>query len=143
MSVEELFSLANQTALIGWIILIFLPRRWPPLFWVAQFVIPGILAGAYATLALVYFASGEGGFSSLAGVRSLFEVDEILLAGWIHYLAFDLFVGAWIARRSDEAGISRVIQAVFLGFTFMFGPVGLLLYFITRALMARNKGAAA
>jgi ABA4-like protein len=143
MSVDQIFSVANQTALVGWVILIFLPRRWPPLFWLPQFIIPGLLALGYATLALVYFASGDGGFGSITDVRSLFEKDEILLAGWIHYLAFDLFVGAWIARRSDEAGIPRLIQAVFLGFTFMFGPAGFLLFLITRGLMARNVSAGA
>jgi ABA DEFICIENT 4-like len=139
MSASELFSLANQTAMVGWAILVFLPRRWPPLFWIPQFIIPGALAFGYATLALVYFSGGDGGFGSIADVRSLFAQDEILLAGWIHYLAFDLFVGAWIARRSDEAGIPRLIQAVFLGFTFMYGPAGFLLFLITRALILRSK----
>jgi len=139
VSTDELFSIANLTAMAGWVILIFLPRRWPPLFWIAQFIIPGVLALGYATLALVYFAGGEGGFGSIADVRLLFQQDEILLAGWIHYLAFDLFVGAWIARRSDEAGIPRLIQAVFLGFTFMYGPAGFVLFLITRALMTRIK----
>lgn len=138
MSTDQLFSMASQTALVGWVILIFLPRRWPPLFWIPQFIIPGVLSLGYATLALVYFASGDGGFGSISDVRALFEKDEVLLAGWIHYLAFDLFVGAWIARQSDEAGIPRLIQAVFLGFTFMYGPAGLLLFLITRALMARR-----
>lgn len=139
MSADQLFSLANQTALVGWVILVFLPRRWPPLFWVAQFIIPGVLALGYATLALVFFAGGDGGFGSIADVRSLFAQDEILLAGWIHYLAFDLFVGAWIARRSDEVGIPRLIQAVLLGLTFMYGPVGFLMFLMTRALMARSR----
>lgn len=135
MSAEQLFAIANQTALAGWVILIFLPRRFRPLFWVPQFVIPGVLALGYATLALVYFGQGEGGFGSITDVRALFAHDEILLAGWIHYLAFDLFIGAWIARESDKARIPRLIQAVFLGATFMFGPVGLLLFFLTRSLM--------
>jgi len=88
----------------------------------------------------MHFAGGEGGFGSIADVRLLFASDEILLAGWIHYLAFDLFIGAWIARRSDEARIPRLIQAVILGFTFMYGPVGLLLFFMVRALMGRRTG---
>ncbi|MBL4619096.1 MAG: DUF4281 domain-containing protein [Marinicaulis sp.] len=141
MSVDQLFSLANQSAIVGWIILVFLPRRWPPVFWIPQFLIPGVLSLGYATLALMYFAGGEGGFGSITDVRLLFASDEILLAGWIHYLAFDLFIGAWIARRSDEARIPRLIQAVILGFTFMYGPVGLLLFFITRAFMGRRTGA--
>lgn len=139
MSPEQLFAIANQTALVGWVILIFLPRRFRLLFWIPQFVIPGVLALGYATLALVYFAQGEGGFGSISDVRALFAHGEILLAGWIHYLAFDLFIGAWIAKESDKARIPRLIQAVFLAATFMFGPVGLLLFFITRGLMVPDR----
>ncbi len=143
MTAEQLFSIANLTALVGWAILVFLPRRFPLIFWIPQFVIPGVLSLGYATLALVYFAQGEGGFGSIAEVRALFAHDEILLAGWIHYLAFDLFIGAWIAKQSDAAGIPRLIQTVFLGATFMFGPAGLALFLITRALMFKRAGSQA
>ncbi len=142
MSAEQLFTIANQTALVGWAILVFLPRRWDPLFWVPQFIIPGVLSLGYATLALLHFGQGDGGFGSIADVRTLFENDHVLLAGWIHYLAFDLFIGAWIARRSDALGIPRLIQTVFLGFTFMFGPAGLFMFLVTQALMTKTpKGA--
>lgn len=139
MAAEELFSLAGNMAMVGWAILIFLPRRFDWLFWIPQYVIPGALALGYATLVLIYFAQGQGGFGSLADVRALFAHDHLLLAGWIHYLAFDLFIGAWIARQSDKARIPRLIQAVFLIATFMFGPVGLLLFLITRGLMAKPE----
>ena len=50
------------------------------------------------------------------------------LAGWVHYLAFDLFVGLWIAARADAMRLSLVVQAPILTATFMFGPLGLLLF---------------
>ncbi|MEM9315304.1 MAG: abscisic acid-deficient protein Aba4 family protein, partial [Pseudomonadota bacterium] len=56
-----------------------------------------------------------------------------LLAGWIHYLAFDLFVGAWIATEADRLGLSRLLQAPLLVATFMFGPVGLALFLVMRS----------
>jgi hypothetical protein len=59
--------------------------------------------------------------------------DPVLVAGWIHYLAFDLFVGTWIASEADRLGWNRVVQAPILIATFMFGPIGLLLFFIMRA----------
>jgi hypothetical protein len=134
ISPETIFGLGNQTALIGWAILVFLPRRFPLLLAVPKFLIPAVLALGYAGLMLTQFFSVEGGgFSSIGEVRQLFAVDEILVAGWLHYLAFDLFVGTWIAERSDEARIPRLIQAVFLLATFMFGPIGLLLFLVTRA----------
>lgn len=131
---DTIFGLGNQTALIGWAILIFLPRRFPLLLAVPKYAIPALLALGYSGLMLTQFFSIEGGgFSSIAEVRALFAHDEVLVAGWLHYLAFDLFVGTWIAERSDEARIPRLIQAFFLVATFMFGPVGLLLFFVTRA----------
>lgn len=131
---DTIFGLGNQTALIGWAILIFLPRRFPLLLAVPKYAIPAVLALVYSGLMLTQFFSVEGGgFSSIGEVRTLFAHDEVLVAGWLHYLAFDLFVGTWIAERSDEARIPRLIQAFFLVSTFMFGPVGLLLFLVTRA----------
>ncbi|MEX0645702.1 MAG: ABA4-like family protein [Parvularculaceae bacterium] len=141
INAETLFGLGNQFALIGWIVLILLPRRFPLLLAIPKFAIPTLLALAYAGLiATTFFSVEGGGFGSIGQVRALFAVDEMLVAGWLHYLAFDLFVGVWIAERSDAAGIPRLIQAAFLLATFMFGPVGLLLYFVTRgALPASMK----
>ncbi|MEM9305603.1 MAG: abscisic acid-deficient protein Aba4 family protein, partial [Pseudomonadota bacterium] len=66
-------------------------------------------------------------------VRVLLSKDEMLLAGWIHYLAFDLFIGGWIAVHADRVGLNRLIQAPILVATFMFGPVGLALFLAMRA----------
>lgn len=144
MAPEIIFKYANMLALSGWVMLIFLPRRWPALFWVPQFWIPGVLALGYSGLILANFGTSDGGFGSISAVRALFLSDAILTAGWIHYLAFDLFIGAWIARRADEAHINRLIQAPILAATFMFGPMGLVLFFLTRSVMAalvRTKAA--
>ena len=137
---ETIFGVGSQTALIGWVILIFLPRRFPLLLAVPKFVIPALLGLAYAALMLTNFFSSGGGYGSIDEVRALFSVDDVLVAGWLHYLAFDLFVGVWIAERSDEAGLSRLIQAAFLIATFMFGPVGLLLFLAARGSFALMKG---
>ena len=94
----------------------------------------GGLCVAYAVLVqLVFFSVQGGGFSSLAAVQRLFEVPEVALAGWIHYLAFDLFVGLWIAQRADAMGLSRWLQAPVLVVTFMFGPIGLMLFGLAAA----------
>lgn len=132
----QIFELGNTTALVGWIVLILLPRRWG-IVWIPQYAIPALLSFVYAALVLTtFFRGGEGGFGSIEDVRTLFQNDAALTAGWLHYLAFDLFIGAWIARQSDVAGIPRPIQAVFLAGTFMFGPVGLILFLLTRGMMA-------
>lgn len=133
---DALFRLGNLTALVGWTMLIFLPRRFAVVLAVPKFVIPGLLGLAYGALMLTFFFGSGGGYGSLDQVRALFSRDELLLAGWLHYLAFDLFVGVWIAEQADRAGIPRLIQAVFLLATFMFGPVGLVLYLLTRGMMS-------
>lgn len=130
MNWETAFTLANLLAMAGWAILILAPRRWRAAQLLPAFVVPGILSAGYFVLVAVYFAGAEGGYSTLAAVGALFESEPVRLAGWVHYLAFDLFAGAWIARRADELGISRVIQAPILAATFLFGPVGLLVFML-------------
>lgn len=130
MSPEDLFGLASAAVLPGWAILIFAPRRWPLLNAVPQIAIPAGLSALYAVLILTRFAEATnagGGYGSLAAVARLFDSDWALLAGWVHYLAFDLFVGAWAAARLDRAGVGRIVQAAILPTIFLFGPLGLLL----------------
>jgi len=125
--------------MLGWLILIFLPRRWPQLLWFPRFIIPFGLSLLYSGLAMAHIATVEGGgFGSLAEVKVLLSNDWALLAGWIHYLAFDLFIGGWIAVKADEVGINRVIQAPILLATFMAGPLGLALFLAMRVAYVRN-----
>ena len=68
----------------------------------------------------------------------MFSQRGALLAGWVHYLAFDLFVGAWIVATAPKYGIAHWLVLPCLFFTLMAGPVGLLLYFILRATFGRR-----
>lgn len=130
---ERMFSVASTAAMVGWVVLIFLPR-WPIGLALIRYGLIGALSLAYAVLAFVYFFRVEGGgFGSIQEVRALFMSDPVLLLGWIHYLAFDLFVGLWIAESADKAAISRLLQAPLLLLTFMFGPIGLLVYYVARS----------
>jgi Domain of unknown function (DUF4281) len=126
MNWESLFGIANALALASWATVIAAPRR-AILLRVVRYGVIGLYCLAYSTLILLYFFRVEGGgFGSLHEVKVLFTSDPVVLAGWLHYLAFDLFVGLWIAQRADVLGVSRLIQAPLLIATFMFGPVGLL-----------------
>ncbi|MEM0905972.1 MAG: ABA4-like family protein [Pseudomonadota bacterium] len=131
MTPDEIFSLTGAVAMVGWIILILGPRRFAWLNAVPMWVIPGAIAAVYSVLILRFFGEAEGGFDSLQAVASLFESDWALLAGWIHFLAFDLFVGAVMAGRMDRAGVGRIVQAPILGATLMFGPMGFLIAGLT------------
>lgn len=128
MDTDLVFRISSTTVLAGWAAL--LVRPFVPRFsdLVASFVIPMLLAVAYTGLVMAYWSSGQGGFDTLDNVALLFQTRELLLAGWIHYLAFDLLIGGWIAKASDDLGISRLIQAPILVATFMFGPLGWLLF---------------
>jgi ABA4-like protein len=137
MTPERLFSLCNSFALIGWVILVFAGRmRWAARL-VTGVVIPLIVAILYTYLIAAHWGETQGGFSTLDGVAALFSNRWLLLAGWIHYLAFDLFIGSWEVRDSQSLGISHFIVIPCLALTFMFGPAGLLLYFIVRTVRTR------
>jgi hypothetical protein len=74
----------------------------------------------------------------LANVKALFQNDNAVAMGWIHYLAFDLFVGAYIVRKSQQLQISRWLYTLTLPFTFMFGPVGYLLFFMLKTIKTQS-----
>jgi hypothetical protein len=139
MSFVQLFSSASTLAMLGWFILVFLPRGWKWLNPIASMLIPLILSVLYSFLIARYFFSAEGGFDSLANVQQLFTYPAVALAGWVHYLAFDLFVGGVIAKQADEIELSRLIQAPILLLTCMFGPFGYLLFMLIKAAMLRFK----
>tara|TARA_B100000780_G_scaffold271487_1_gene232482 strand:+ start:384 stop:839 length:456 start_codon:yes stop_codon:yes gene_type:complete len=134
MSLEQLFSLCSTLALVGWLGLAFAPRWHITRDWIAPVVAPMMIGAVYIWLMVNNFSSAPdgSGFGSLAGVKSLFSIPEIVLAGWIHYLAFDLFVGAWELKDAQKNGIHHLVMIPCLFATFMFGPGGLVLYWIIK-----------
>ncbi|MEQ1573938.1 MAG: ABA4-like family protein [Vicinamibacterales bacterium] len=128
MTPELLFSIANVFALLSWLLLVVLPRR--P--WVANSVagigVPALLAAVYIALIATNWGGSSGGFSTLADVAQLFANPWMLLAGWVHYLCFDLLVGCWEARDARDLGVPHMLVIPCLVLTFMFGPAGWLLY---------------
>lgn len=71
-------------------------------------------------------------------MRRLFEDPYLLLAGWVHYLAFDLFIGSWEVRDAQRLRLPRLLVVPCLLLTFLFGPAGLLLYFTIRWVRTRR-----
>jgi hypothetical protein len=138
MSPEQIFSLCGMLVLPGWLLLVFLPRRKWAACLVCPVVIPLLIALVYLWLVVTTFGRTPGGFGSLADVSLLFSNSWVLLAGWVHYLAFDLFVGSWEVRDAQRVGLRHIFVVPCLVLTFMFGPVGLLLYFVLRAGLRRR-----
>ena len=139
MSPDVLFQAANSLALLGWMALAPGPLAPRALGLVGGVVIPLVLSGGYAAIVLSHWSSGQGGFDSLASVEQLFKSRWLLLAGWVHYLAFDLLLGAWQLRTARREGIPHLHLLPCLLATFLFGPAGYLLFQGLRA--AHRSGA--
>jgi hypothetical protein len=137
MSPEQLFSLTNTIAIFSWLLLAVLPGR----RWVTEVVtgkaIPILFAVIYIGIVVTTFGNAEGSFSTLSGVATLFTNPWLLLAGWLHYLAFDLLIGTWEARDARERGVPHLLLIPCLFLTLMFGPAGWLLYLGARARYSR------
>jgi hypothetical protein len=132
---DALFGVCNLVAVAGWLALIVALWTRRPASLAATFggtVIPLTLALVYLALIASHIAGAPGGFSTLQAVADLFSNRWLLLAGWVHYLAFDLFIGSWEARDAARHGIPHLLVIPCLALTFLFGPVGLLLYFALR-----------
>lgn len=125
---ESLFQIANPLAMIGWLCLALSPLapRWADR--IGGFAIPVILSLLYTGVILAYWPEGQGGFDSLANVMLLLSGPWVALAGWLHFLAFDLFIGGWIIRQARDEGIAHLLVLPCLALTFLFGPVGLILF---------------
>jgi ABA4-like protein len=138
MSPHQIFSVVNAVALCCWLLLIVLPgRKWVNRG-VAGVAAPAAFAALYTVIIAVHFFGAPGGFSSLPDVALLFSNPWLLLAGWIHYLAFDLLVGSWEARDARKRGISHLFVVPCLILTFLFGPAGWLLYLGIRSRPREN-----
>lgn len=137
---ERLFSMAGMVVLPCWVLIAAAPRwRWSQRL--ATFVAPLLIAGLYVWLLVSHPVPKGAGFNSLAQVMVLFSSPYAVLAGWVHYLAFDLFIGAWESREAARLGISRWIVLACLVLTFLFGPVGLAVFLVVKVAMRRSVGA--
>lgn len=139
MTANTVFSIVNPLALLSWLLLIVLPgRRWVTEI-VTGLVVPALLAVVYVAIVGTHFFGSPGGFSSLPDVALLFSNPWLLLAGWVHYLAFDLLIGTWETRDARERGVPHLVLVPCLVLTFLFGPAGWLLYQGLRAVAARPR----
>ena len=150
MSWEGVFTATNVVAMAGWLLIAIGPRG-PKTLAIVLYLGVGLLCFAYATMVVGlhahwFDANRIAGAPApnfldynIAGLRNLFMSDGGIVLGWTHYLAFDLFVGQWIAKDADHKNFSRVWQVPILFLTLMVGPVGLLVWLIVRERAARRR----
>lgn len=137
---DQVFEYANMAVLPFWILLAIAPRWSVTNILVHSVAMPLLLGATYVW----FFATGaffgpgvppEANFGTLEGVMAFFTIKEAVVAGWVHYLVFDLFVGAWIVRDSGRLGINHFMVIPCLALTLLLGPIGLMLYLILRMVM--------
>ncbi len=135
LSDEQLFTLANGLPLVGWVALCLAPLRRAPLVALAR-IVAAVLAVGYAVLVGAALTKGGGGLpdlTTLPGLARAFSDPHVMLIGWVHYLAFDLWTGAWEVEEAGRRGMSHwaVLPALLL--TFLAGPIGLVLFLLLRS----------
>ena len=142
MSADQLFSYANTFALPGWIVLAISPY-WKAADRFVVGIVVTLLSALYMYLLATNFQPGDfRSFGSLDGIGRLFQNKTLLLAGWVHYLAFDLMTGLFIIRNGRRHGIPHLLALLCAFGAFMMGPAGLLLYLIIRFIKTRQYFAA-
>ncbi len=136
MAPDTAFEWTSRLAILGWVLLAMgvaakpgsVARHW--LLLTAGRAVPLLLCMAYVLLLAQHWDSAPGGnFGSLAGVTTLFASPGKLVGGWVHFLAFDLWLGRWMVDDVQAEQYNRWLLLPCLPLTFLFGPAGLLLYF--------------
>jgi len=136
MNWDLFYKIANASVIPAWALLAIVPNH----FITKKLVHSGFwfvaLSVVYVFL-FFYCLGGEGGMDTLQNLKISFQRDEVLLLGWVHYLAFDLFIGAWITRDARTIGLHHLVVLPMLFLTLFAGPVGLLLYLAAKAIKQR------
>ena len=139
MTYKIIFNIYNTGILIFWLLLLVFPKskltqKMTDFPW-----IPLVIAFGY-----IYFLGTSDSifsvdFSTLSGLTEMFQNSNPrgVAAGWLHYLAFDFWVGCWILRDSQKKGIKHAFIIFPMLFTFMLGPVGVIIY--TLVLLFQKK----
>lgn len=150
MAVDDVFWAANLAAIIVWLalfgVLLIGPAKTVRLHrtvdLLASVIVPCLYALVYIVLMATSWGEVDGGFGSLAELLPLYASPGLVVAGWLHYLAFDMFIGAWQLRETRRRGLPRLIVLPCMVLTFLLGPVGLLLFLIVRSVSTRQVGLA-
>lgn len=140
MNTAQIFSACSMLALSQWLVLVIIPMSKLNRWLMTYAVIPTLLSIIYCLYIVSFFYLKGGGYGSMEQLRVLFANDNVLLAGWVHYLAFDLLVGFAIVSSAHENKLPRLLIILGLVLTFIFGPAGYLLY---RLVKLRKMGSPA
>ena len=139
MTPAEVFKIVGMLAMPMWILMVFLPKWKVTRFFIDYKIIPILLSIIYVIYIIQAMQIGGGmDFGSLQSVMALFTEEHAVLAGWVHYLAFDLLVGMWILNQNKTVKIHHLLIIPCLLASFMLGPDGFLLFMIMRAIKLKK-----
>ena len=140
MTPAEVFPIGGLSAMPMWALMILFPNWKLTRLLIDYKVVPIFIAIIYVIyITLTMSADGLADFGSFASVKELFTQDNAILAGWMHYICFDLLVGMWMVNQNRDIKIHQLLMAPCLFFTFMFGPVGFLLFMIIKSIKKSIK----
>ena len=123
-----IFTGCTYGVLPFWLLLVFAPH-WRGTQWlVHSALVPLAGVGWYALGLFTDFTLEGDALTTLAGVQAALTRPHVAVAAWIHYLIFDLFIGAWQARDAQREGIPHWAVVPCLALTLFAGPIGLALY---------------
>lgn len=135
MTTATVFSIANSMAMPMWLLMMILPKWKVTRFLIDYKIVPILLSVFYLYYIIAHIQTGAGlDFGSLSSVMSLFTLENAVMAGWVHYLAFDLLIGMWMLNQNQRLGIHQLLMAPCLLAAFMLGPLGFLLFMLIRTL---------
>ena len=136
-----LFTIANTAILFAWLPLLVAPKKKIAQTLIAFPYVPLVISLFYLYFLLTDGGLSEADFTSLEGILKLYHqaTPEAAAAGWMHYLAFDYWVGCWVLRDAQKRELPHALILLPLLSTFMLGPVGVLLYVIFSQLYLTRK----
>lgn len=137
MSDELLLKILNVPVLVGWLAMVLAPRSRFTRWVVESDVLPLVIGVLYLTKVAPHLPGLLREFDTLEHIGAALQRPGMLLAGWIHYLAFDFLVGRVVLADAQRRGIPHLFVAPCLVMTFMLGPAGYLAYAAVRLFSRR------
>ena len=130
MFYETIFNFFNSGILLFWGLLLVFPKRRLTQKIIAYPWVPLGIALGYIYFLSITYGTFSADFSSLNGLTEMFQNanPQGVAAGWLHYLAFDFWVGCWMLKNSQEKAVKHPWMILPLLCTFMLGQVGVLIY---------------
>lgn len=140
MTMENIFSLSSLLVMPFWFLMAFVPTwKWSKRIigsaWIAA---PAAILYVFLVLPGIQDILPQVMNPELTGIAATLGTPEGATIAWVHFLAFDLFVGRWVYLDSRKRNINPFIMFPFIFFTLMLGPLGFLAYLVLRFFFREN-----